>query len=171
MKTCGGVEAQLHHSWLRHYMEVSGKLHPPPPRERALGTRWVGGWVGPRAGLDAVTKKPSFCREMNPGRTAVARRYTDWVISIPAHAITFINHWYNPNSKCSLDVRAVHDTVHYQKSVTACHEMTIRSSLLHILHARMAWKLPYNWQVDLFTESRTPHCNVHLLRHLSISRF
>jgi len=23
------------------------------PRERAPGTRWIGGWVGPRAGLDA----------------------------------------------------------------------------------------------------------------------
>jgi len=23
------------------------------PRERALGTLWIGGWVGPRAGLDA----------------------------------------------------------------------------------------------------------------------
>jgi hypothetical protein len=24
------------------------------PRERALGTHWIGGWVGPRAVLDAV---------------------------------------------------------------------------------------------------------------------
>jgi hypothetical protein len=26
------------------------------PGERALGTRWIGGWVGPRAGLDDVEK-------------------------------------------------------------------------------------------------------------------
>jgi hypothetical protein len=26
------------------------------PRERASGTRWIGGWVGLRAGLDAVVK-------------------------------------------------------------------------------------------------------------------
>jgi hypothetical protein len=24
------------------------------PRERAPGTNWIGGWVGPRTGLDAV---------------------------------------------------------------------------------------------------------------------
>jgi hypothetical protein len=39
-------------------MEVSGQLHAPvaalPPRERAAGTDWIGGCVGPRAGLDAV---------------------------------------------------------------------------------------------------------------------
>jgi hypothetical protein len=29
------------------------------PRERVLGTHWIGGWVGPRAFLDAVVKKNS----------------------------------------------------------------------------------------------------------------
>jgi hypothetical protein len=38
------------------------------PRERAPGTHWIGGWVGPRAGLDAVVKRkiPSPLRESNP---------------------------------------------------------------------------------------------------------
>jgi hypothetical protein len=27
------------------------------PGERANGTHWIGGWVGPRAGLDAVLKE------------------------------------------------------------------------------------------------------------------
>jgi hypothetical protein len=27
------------------------------PRERAPGTHWIGGWVGPRAILDAVKRK------------------------------------------------------------------------------------------------------------------
>jgi hypothetical protein len=27
------------------------------PRERAPGTRWLDGWVGPRAGLDTVMKR------------------------------------------------------------------------------------------------------------------
>jgi hypothetical protein len=26
------------------------------PRERASGTHWIGGWIGPRIGLDAVEK-------------------------------------------------------------------------------------------------------------------
>jgi hypothetical protein len=27
------------------------------PRERAAGTHWIGGWVGPRTGLDAGAKR------------------------------------------------------------------------------------------------------------------
>jgi hypothetical protein len=38
------------------------------PRERAPSTHWIGGWVGPRAGLDAVVKIriPSPCQDSNP---------------------------------------------------------------------------------------------------------
>jgi hypothetical protein len=52
------------------------------PWERAPGTHCIGGWVGPRAVLDAVVKRkfPSSHRESNP-RTRivqpVARRYAD----------------------------------------------------------------------------------------------
>jgi hypothetical protein len=74
-------------------MEVSGQLHAPaalPPRERATDTHWTGGWVGPRAVLDAVVKRkiPSPHRESNPDLPIVqpiASRYTDW--AIPAHKI------------------------------------------------------------------------------------
>jgi hypothetical protein len=66
-------------------MEVSGQLHAPAalnPRERARGTHWIGGWVGPRAILDAVVKRkiPSPRRESNPKTPIVqpvAQRYTD----------------------------------------------------------------------------------------------
>jgi hypothetical protein len=70
-------------------MEVSGQLHAPtalPLKERAPATHWIGGWVGPRAVLDAVVKRkiPSPHRDSNP-RTPivqpVAQRYTDWVIT------------------------------------------------------------------------------------------
>jgi hypothetical protein len=27
------------------------------PGERATGSRWIGGWVGPRAGLDVAEKR------------------------------------------------------------------------------------------------------------------
>jgi hypothetical protein len=38
------------------------------PRKRSPGTHSIGGWVGPRAGLDAVVKRkiPSPCRYSNP---------------------------------------------------------------------------------------------------------
>jgi hypothetical protein len=54
--------------------------------ERSPVTRWIRGWVSPRAVLDAVVKRkiPSHRRESNP-RTPivqpVAQLYTDWAIT------------------------------------------------------------------------------------------
>jgi hypothetical protein len=41
-------------------------------RERAPDTHWIGGWVGPRAGLDTVSKRkiPSPHWESNPDHPA-----------------------------------------------------------------------------------------------------
>jgi hypothetical protein len=55
-------------------MEVSGQLHASAalaPEEKT-GIHWMGGWVGPRAGMDAVVKRkiPSPRRESNPDRPA-----------------------------------------------------------------------------------------------------
>jgi hypothetical protein len=70
-------------------MEVNGQLHAPaalPPKQRAPGTHWIGGWLGPRAVLGAVVKRKIHCsrRESNP-RTPiiqpVAQRYIDWAIT------------------------------------------------------------------------------------------
>jgi hypothetical protein len=52
------------------------------PRERAPATLWIGGWVGPRAVLDAVVKRkiPSPHGESNPRSPnvePVVQRYTD----------------------------------------------------------------------------------------------
>jgi hypothetical protein len=52
------------------------------PRERAPGAHSIGGWVGPRAVLDAVVKRkiPGPRRESNPITPIVqpvAQRYTD----------------------------------------------------------------------------------------------
>jgi hypothetical protein len=52
------------------------------PRERAPGTHWIRGGVGPRAVLDAVVKRkhPNPRRESNPRTPVVqpvAQRYTD----------------------------------------------------------------------------------------------
>jgi hypothetical protein len=42
-------------------------------RERAPGTHWIGGWVGPRAVLDAVVKRKIHCpcQESNPSTPIV----------------------------------------------------------------------------------------------------
>jgi len=52
-------------------MEVSGQLHAPatlPPEKELPGTRWIGGWLGLRAGLDLVVQRkiPIPCWESNP---------------------------------------------------------------------------------------------------------
>jgi hypothetical protein len=67
-------------------MEVSGKFHVPAayhPGKEAPGTHWIGSWVGPRAGLDAVVKRkiPSSWQESKhrtPIVQPVASHYTDW---------------------------------------------------------------------------------------------
>jgi hypothetical protein len=65
-------------------MEVRGQLHAlatsPPGKEPWY--HWIGGWVSPRAILDAVVKRkiPSPCRELNPRTLIVqliAQQYTD----------------------------------------------------------------------------------------------
>jgi hypothetical protein len=45
------------------------------PEGRARGTRWIGGWMGPRAGLDDMEKRKKIscsCQECNPDFQPVA---------------------------------------------------------------------------------------------------
>jgi hypothetical protein len=62
-------------------MEVSGQFHAPaalPPGESAPGTHWIGGWVGPRADVDAVEKRKIFPTGIrSPASQPVASPYTD----------------------------------------------------------------------------------------------
>jgi hypothetical protein len=45
---------------------VGGEWSASRPKETAPDTHWIGGWVGPKAGLDAKEKRKSFtCRETN----------------------------------------------------------------------------------------------------------
>jgi hypothetical protein len=58
MQTYGGVEEQLPTLLTSALAEMSGQLHAlatlSPGKEPPI--HWTGGWVGPRAGLDMVTK-------------------------------------------------------------------------------------------------------------------
>jgi hypothetical protein len=57
VKTYEGVQVQVH-AFLTSELDES-QLHAPialPPGERARGNHWLGGWVGPRAGLYAMEK-------------------------------------------------------------------------------------------------------------------
>jgi len=71
VKAYGRVEVQLH-VFLTSALDGDELSDSSPGRftfgERTPGTHQIGGWVGPRAGLDAVTKRkiPSPRRESNP---------------------------------------------------------------------------------------------------------
>jgi hypothetical protein len=56
------------------------------PKERAPGIHWIGGWVGPRAVLDAVVNRkiPSPHRESNP-RTPIVQPVAVWLIKDLEH--------------------------------------------------------------------------------------
>jgi hypothetical protein len=60
MKAYWGVEVYLH-AFLSSALDGGEWSAPLPvrftPSERAPGNHWIGGWVGPRAGLDAVVRK------------------------------------------------------------------------------------------------------------------
>jgi hypothetical protein len=61
-------------------MEVSGQLHAPvasAQAKQAPRTHWIGGWVGPRAGLDFMEwQKPSCTyNESNPYSSVVLLHY------------------------------------------------------------------------------------------------
>jgi hypothetical protein len=69
MKAYFGVEVQLH-----AFFNLGTR--------KRLSGQWIGGWVGPRAGLNAVVKRkiPSPRRESNPRTSIVqpiSQRYTD----------------------------------------------------------------------------------------------
>jgi hypothetical protein len=93
MKTCGGAEVQLHHSWPRHQMEVGGRLHapvdlPPGKSPRPPPVIRLGAPPPPRARLEAVemTKIPVRARNWTPAVKQVARRHTDR--AVPAHKVS-----------------------------------------------------------------------------------
>jgi hypothetical protein len=71
MKAFWGEEVQLHAFLTSALDGVEWSASRPgrfTPKERTPATHWIGGWVGPRAGLDAVVKRkiPSPCRDSNP---------------------------------------------------------------------------------------------------------
>jgi hypothetical protein len=62
---------------------MSHQLHTHTGRfitgEKTFSTNWIGGWVGPRAGLDAVKKKKNLtpARQHTLAFQPVASRYID----------------------------------------------------------------------------------------------
>jgi hypothetical protein len=63
MKTYGGVDLQIHVFLTSALVGGEWSESQPcrfTPGERATSTHWIGGWLGPRAGLDDVEKRTFF---------------------------------------------------------------------------------------------------------------
>jgi hypothetical protein len=63
MKAYGGVDVCIHIFLISVLVEGEWSASRPgrsTAGERAPGTHWIGGWVGPRAGLDEVKKRKFF---------------------------------------------------------------------------------------------------------------
>jgi hypothetical protein len=95
MKAYGGVDIYIH--IFINIGLTAGEWSTSHPssfttREKAPGTHWIGGWVGPRAGLDDMDKRKFLTLprlELRPLVVQpVARRYTDY--AIPALIICLV---------------------------------------------------------------------------------
>jgi hypothetical protein len=82
----GGIAPRILDLGTRWRWVVSFTPRPHYLKESAPRTHWIGGWVGPKAVMDAVVKRKirSPRRESNPRTPIVqplAQRYTDWAIT------------------------------------------------------------------------------------------
>jgi hypothetical protein len=60
MKTYGGVDVQIHVFLTSALVEgewSASRTCRTTPEETSPGTHWIGGWVGPRTGLDDAERK------------------------------------------------------------------------------------------------------------------
>jgi hypothetical protein len=66
---------------------TSGEWSDSNPDRFTPSIHRIAGWVGPRAGLEAVEKRKlsCSCQESNAGHSA--RRYTDWAIPAPTETL------------------------------------------------------------------------------------
>jgi hypothetical protein len=53
----GALSPGVKWGWCEGYHSPPSSARAALPRVKNPGTRWIGGWVGPRAVLDAVAKK------------------------------------------------------------------------------------------------------------------
>jgi hypothetical protein len=113
-------------------------------RGKSPGTHWVEGWVGRRAGLDAVENRTILTWAVRP----VACRYTDWAIPTPNTALDELV--FPACDTCSyMDTAQVphkhHETSHTSQSTTRnrlmlsptvfCSSSNMQIKLTYVFHS------------------------------------
>jgi hypothetical protein len=111
------------------------------PQERAPGTHWIGGWVGPRAGLDAVVKRkiPSPYRDSNNRSSSPRPNATPTELSrllsicfaclhlfFPFYHLTSLLHSFFPSSSNFLHFFIAPFLVSYFPFLFSCHPYLCR---------------------------------------------
>jgi hypothetical protein len=99
------------HSRRRYWMVWVVSVTPQPrstPGERTTGTDWIGGWVGPRAGLDteARVKILCLCRGSNHGHP-VCSQTLYWLAEMTNAKLI----WYKTEKRFVLEA-SIHTYVH-----------------------------------------------------------
>jgi hypothetical protein len=88
----GEVAPRIYNLGTRRRRVISFMSRPLYPEVRSSGTHWTGGWVGHRAGLDAVAKRKKsrhcLCRELNPSRPA--RSLVSILTELPGSCIPLV---------------------------------------------------------------------------------
>jgi hypothetical protein len=112
-------------------MEVSGQLHAPvalPPGRGASGTLWLGGWVGPRTGLDDLEERKfltlSGLELRFLGRPARSQSLYDYAIPAPRYKgfvpkrVKMYYTWFNPFVNTPLHLHSFKTAKHIPRSAT-----------------------------------------------------
>jgi hypothetical protein len=109
------------------------------PRENNSGTHWIGGWVGPRAGLDDVEKRKFLSLselELRPlGRPARSQSlYRLWfkkeVVVVSHKNVLRVEKWCTWHDKCNSSLCALVLTQSEQKKKAFTSAMHILESLM-----------------------------------------
>jgi hypothetical protein len=112
--------------WRRIGVEVSGQFHIPAAL--APDAHWIGGWVGPRAGLETVVKRKIPSPYRNPSGARSPAIY-HW--AIPAPSVT-IDKMYNPTVTAEISIIATdwwEDDRTYRQGIANLGSRVLHSSV------------------------------------------
>jgi hypothetical protein len=115
MKVYRAAKVQLHSfttSATDGWKVISLTPRPLPPRERAPGTNWIGGWVGPRVDVDVLEKSLTTPPQSKPGSPSpLSNHYIDYATSSPRRNVLFSTVLSNVNQQTIPSSRMLHHVV------------------------------------------------------------